>query len=95
MVVNLKTCARSEWLLVAVDQAKIKIEVLSGYLSLIGNRLDMAVSANENAYLTEFEQVRLQVLSEAGADVMVSLFRGGAFSISEITRVAMNVRGSR
>ncbi|MEH2487708.1 helix-turn-helix domain-containing protein [Bradyrhizobium sp. AZCC 2230] len=91
-VVNLRTCERSEWLLVAIDQARIKIEVLSGYLSLFGHNLDMVVSVHENAYLTDAEQVRIQVLSEAGADVIVSLFPGGTFSISEIARVSTIMR---
>jgi len=91
-VVNLRTYERSEWLLFAVDQTRIKIEVLSGYLSLFGHNLDMVVSVDENAYLTDAEQVRIQVLSEAGADVIVSLFPGGTFSISEIARVSTIIR---
>jgi acyl-CoA synthetase (AMP-forming)/AMP-acid ligase II len=91
-VVNLRTCERSEWLLIAVNQAKIRIEVLSGYLSLSGQSLDMIISAKENAYLTNTEHVMIQVLSEAGADVIVSLFPGRTFSISEIARVPVTAR---
>jgi acyl-CoA synthetase (AMP-forming)/AMP-acid ligase II len=78
--------------LVAVNQAKITIEVLSGYLSLCGQSLDMVVSAKENAYLTNAEPVMIQVLSEAGADVIISLFPGRTFSISEIARVSVTAR---